>query len=99
MHGRMCQLLKWKTEVFFRAINYLVGLVWLGTVLAEFSISLKNQNDTRDCLFDCADQRSGVFPDDPRGHATLILNDGCLQRIDHLPAQFFRELYQKRLIH
>jgi hypothetical protein len=30
---------------------------------------------------------SGVFPHDPRGHATLILYDGGLQRIGQLPTQ------------
>lgn len=30
---------------------------------------------------------SGVLPQDPRGHATLILYDGGLQRVGQLPTQ------------
>lgn len=43
-------------------------------------------------------QNLGVFPDDPRGHATLILHDGCLQWVGQLSAQFFCKPAQKRLV-
>ena len=41
---------------------------------------------------------SVVFPHDPCGHATLILNYGGLQRVGHMPSQLVGEVDQEILV-
>jgi hypothetical protein len=39
-----------------------------------------------------------VLPHHPRRHASLILNDGGLQRVNHLPVQIVQDLREQRFI-